>query len=111
MADTQSSVALTSATQVTVTMSQLIWGVLGLGAVVVAAVSGITAYATAGIKEDVGLIRASVQESAKSFNSADKDGILRLRDAESKLAEQISGLRIDLVGLRGDLSQTNKSIS
>ncbi len=101
---------VTGATQVTVTLSQLIWAVSCLSAVVIASVTGITAYATGGIKDDVGLIRASVQESAKALQTSDKDGILRLRDSESKLAEQISGLRTDIVALRGDLSSTNKSL-
>jgi hypothetical protein len=98
---------VTSATYISITMGQALAGAVALVATVIGSVFTVTTLAVGSIKDDVGLIRTSVQ----AFQTADKDGILRLRDSETRLAEQIAGLRTDLVGLRGDLGLTNKTIS
>jgi hypothetical protein len=68
---------------------------------------GLNTYVIGGVRDDVGAIRQSVQ----GLQGADKDGLLRLRDAETRLGDQISGLRTDLASFRGEISGFRSEMS
>ena len=71
----------------------------------------VSTFAIGGLREDVGAIRKSAEATALSVQTTDKEGILRLRDVEGKLGDQISGLPADIAGFRGDLAYNSKLVA
>jgi hypothetical protein len=91
--------------------------VLGLVAAMAAGAWGIIYFGTHDLEKgvdrmggDIKAIRTSLENATNAFQAADKDGILRLREAEIKLSEQIAGLRTDIGAFRGDLALNNKQL-
>ena len=85
-----------SNTKVTLTMTQLLLALV----VLLGGGWGIFTLTTSGVRDDVSVIRQSVQ----ALQTADKDGIRRTGETEIKLATGIGLLRTTLVQLDGKLS-------
>jgi ABC-type Na+ efflux pump permease subunit len=85
-----------SSTKVTLTMTQLVIAIIFL----LGGGWGIFTLTTSGVREDVSVIRQSVQ----SLQLADKDGTRRMGDTEIKLTGEIGLLRTAIVQLDGKLN-------
>jgi hypothetical protein len=85
-----------SSTKVTLTMTQLVIAMIFL----LGGGWGIFTLTTSGVREDVSVIRQSVQ----SLQLADKDGTRRMGDTEIKLTGEIGLLRTAIVQLDGKLN-------
>ena len=85
-----------SSTKVTLTMTQLVIAII----VLLGGGWGIFTLTTSGVREDVSVIRQSVQ----SLQLADKDGTRRMGDTEIKLTGEIGLLRTAIVQLDGKLN-------
>jgi hypothetical protein len=109
---------ITSETPIQLSVTQFFGGLATLIVAGFGIAWGMVAFGTGAIKDDVGNMRAdlnsirtSLESATTAFKNADKDGVLHLGEAEKRLADQIGGLRIELVGLRSDLSSTVKTMS
>jgi hypothetical protein len=85
-----------SSTKVTLTMMQLIIAIVFL----LGGGWGIFTLTTSGVRDDVSVIRQSVQ----ALQLADKDGTRRMGDTEIKLTSEIGLLRTALVQFDGKLN-------
>ena len=85
-----------SSTRVTLTMAQLIVAIIFL----LGGGWGIFTLTTSGVRDDVSVIRQSVQ----ALQLVDKDGTRRIGDTEIKLTSEIGLLRTAIVQLDGKLS-------
>jgi hypothetical protein len=110
--------AVSSSTPVQLSMGQFVGGLIGIALFVIGVGWGMVSFGTGAIRDDVGnmrtdlnSIRTSLEAATTTFKNADKDGILRMGEAERRLADQIAGLRTDLVGLRSDLSSTTRTMT
>jgi hypothetical protein len=101
---------ITSETPIQLSVTQFFGGLATLIVAGFGIAWGMVAFGTGAIK-DLNSIRTSLESATTAFKNADKDGVLHLGEAEKRLADQIGGLRIELVGLRSDLSSTVKTMS
>jgi septal ring factor EnvC (AmiA/AmiB activator) len=97
-------------TPVTVTMGKLLTGVAllcgGLWAIAAFTISGVGGE-VAGIRDDL----KGIRENIGSLQSADRDNITRSNEINSKLTEQIQGLRTDFVKFTTEVGNTNRSVN
>jgi hypothetical protein len=96
-----------SDTPVTFTMKQLLTTIAAAIVLCGVVLWTVLSFTIGGMRDDVSAIRGSMHY----LQTADRDGAIRIRDTEGKLAEQIGGLRTQLVGLSGKLETVNISIS
>lgn len=96
-----------SDTKVTLTMKQIMWGIVALVCSGGAVLWAVLTFTIGGMRDDVKAIRAQTQ----TLQTADKDSAVRIREGENKLAEQIGALRTDIVGLSGKLDAVNSSVN
>lgn len=80
-----------SDTKVTLTMTQLLVGIVAI----LGGAWGILQATTSGVRDDVSVIRQSVQ----ALQLADKDGTRRVGDTEIKLSNEIGLLRTSIASL------------
>lgn len=93
-------------TPVTLTMKQLLVTVgAGVG-LLCAGLWAVLTVTTGGLRDDVSVIR----QAAQTLQVSDKETALRLRESENKLADQIAGLRTDLVAFSGRFDATNANV-
>jgi hypothetical protein len=100
-------------TVVTISLTALAGGIIvfcgGLWAVL--------AFTIGGLRNDVNALRLALDRTVDAVRIMDKEGIQRTNDVNTKLSEQIQGLRLDLVRFGSNLEQmsvrleqTNKSM-
>jgi hypothetical protein len=109
---------ITSETPIQLSVTQFFGGLATLVVAGAGIAWGMMAIGTEAIKNDVGNMRAdlnsirtSLETATAAFKNTDKDGVLRLGEAERRLADQIGGLRTELAGLRSDLTSTTKTMT
>lgn len=88
-----------SETKIVLSMKQLLSAIAGLVLLGGGVLWTVLTFTVGGIRDDVSAIRASTQ----TLQVADKDGAVRVRETENRLADQISGLRVSIAELSGKL--------
>jgi septal ring factor EnvC (AmiA/AmiB activator) len=94
-------------TQVSFTMTQLLTAVVTAMILLCGGLWTVLTLTTSGLRDDVSVIRQSTQ----GLQVADKDTAVRLREAELRLADQISGLRTEIASFVGRLESTNTNVA
>lgn len=104
-------------TPVVITMKALLAGVVGFLLVGGAVLWAVLTFTIGGVRDDVTAIRNSVSGLQTAVQTTDKGAIERSNEINSRLTDQIQGLRTDFVkyserfdGLSRNLEATNKSI-